>query len=209
MALSAAPSVRQCRAIRRAALGGTRKRRLPHGNGSVRRAAATPLKLPPAPPVFSRRPKAARPLRRLTLLRRKGDHHRQRHPPRRLARRPARHCRWLCRCAAGQPVPASRHRRERERHSPRRRPAGRLEGRTRRARRRREPGHRRHRVGAGGRRLRARPSGGAASAYRRSFTLSRELDASRIEAGRKDGVLALRISKAEEARPRLIEVKVG
>ena len=46
-------------------------------------------------------------------------------------------------------------------------------------------------------------------AYRRSFTLSRELDASRIEAGLKDGVLTLHIPKAEEARPRRIEVKVG
>ena len=46
-------------------------------------------------------------------------------------------------------------------------------------------------------------------AYRRSFTLSRELDASKIDASTKDGVLTLRIAKAEEARPRRIEVKVG
>jgi HSP20 family protein len=46
-------------------------------------------------------------------------------------------------------------------------------------------------------------------AYRRSFTLSRELDASKIEAGLKDGVLTLHIPKAEEARPRRIDVKVG
>ena len=46
-------------------------------------------------------------------------------------------------------------------------------------------------------------------AYRRSFTLSRELDASKIEASLKDGVLTLRIPKAEEARPRRIDVKVG
>lgn len=45
--------------------------------------------------------------------------------------------------------------------------------------------------------------------YRRQFTLSRELDASRIEAGLKDGVLRLTIPKLEEARPRRIEVKVG
>jgi HSP20 family molecular chaperone IbpA len=45
--------------------------------------------------------------------------------------------------------------------------------------------------------------------YRRSFTLSRELDASKIEANLKDGVLKLRIPKAEEAKPRRIEVKVG
>lgn len=46
-------------------------------------------------------------------------------------------------------------------------------------------------------------------AYRRQFTLSRELDASRIEASLKDGVLRLTIPKIEEARPRRIEVQVG
>ena len=46
-------------------------------------------------------------------------------------------------------------------------------------------------------------------AYRREFTLSRELDAGRIEAQLKDGVLRLAIPKAEEARPRRIEVKLG
>ncbi len=46
-------------------------------------------------------------------------------------------------------------------------------------------------------------------AYRREFTLSRELDASRIEAQLKDGVLRLTIPKAEEARPHRIEVQVG
>lgn len=45
--------------------------------------------------------------------------------------------------------------------------------------------------------------------YRRQFTLSRELDASRIEAQLKDGVLRLSIPKAEEAKPRRIEVRVG
>ena len=48
-----------------------------------------------------------------------------------------------------------------------------------------------------------------ASGYRRSFTLSRELDASKIEANLKDGVLKLRIPKAEEARPRRINEGVG
>lgn len=42
--------------------------------------------------------------------------------------------------------------------------------------------------------------------YRRSFTLSRELDTSRIEANLKDGVLTLRIPKQPHARPRRIEV---
>ena len=46
-------------------------------------------------------------------------------------------------------------------------------------------------------------------AYRRRFTLSRELDTARIEAQLKDGVLRLAIPKAEEAKPRRIEVKAG
>jgi len=45
--------------------------------------------------------------------------------------------------------------------------------------------------------------------YRRSFTLSRELDASRIEANLKDGVLTLRIPKQAHAQPRRISVQVG
>jgi HSP20 family protein len=45
--------------------------------------------------------------------------------------------------------------------------------------------------------------------YRRSFTLSRELDAGRIEANLKDGVLNLRIPKQEHARPRRIEVRAS
>jgi HSP20 family protein len=45
--------------------------------------------------------------------------------------------------------------------------------------------------------------------YRRQFTLSRELDTSRIEAQLKDGVLRLTIPKAQDARPRRIEVAVA
>ncbi len=45
--------------------------------------------------------------------------------------------------------------------------------------------------------------------YRRTFTLSRELDASRIEANLKDGVLNLRIPKQEHAKPRRVEVRAG
>lgn len=45
--------------------------------------------------------------------------------------------------------------------------------------------------------------------YRRQFTLSRELDTSRIEASLKDGVLKLAIPKTEEAKPRRIEVRAG
>ncbi|HVE90415.1 MAG TPA: Hsp20/alpha crystallin family protein [Burkholderiaceae bacterium] len=45
--------------------------------------------------------------------------------------------------------------------------------------------------------------------YRRSFTLSRELDGSRIDAQLKDGVLKLRIPKHEQARPQRISVKVS
>ena len=46
-----------------------------------------------------------------------------------------------------------------------------------------------------------------AGRYRRAFTLSRELDATRIEASGKDGVLRLRIPKTERAQPRRIEVR--
>ncbi|RYF42673.1 MAG: Hsp20/alpha crystallin family protein [Comamonadaceae bacterium] len=45
--------------------------------------------------------------------------------------------------------------------------------------------------------------------YRRQFTLSRELDAARIDAHLKDGVLRLTIPKAEAARPRRIEVRAA
>ncbi len=42
--------------------------------------------------------------------------------------------------------------------------------------------------------------------FRRVFTLSRELDAARIEANLKDGVLNLRVPKMAHAQPRRIEV---
>ena len=45
--------------------------------------------------------------------------------------------------------------------------------------------------------------------YRRSFTLSRELDTSRIDANLKDGVLTLRIPKQANAQPRRISVQAG
>ncbi len=45
--------------------------------------------------------------------------------------------------------------------------------------------------------------------YRRSFTLSRELDTTRIEANLKDGVLNLRIPKQAHAQPRRITVTAG
>ncbi len=45
--------------------------------------------------------------------------------------------------------------------------------------------------------------------YRRAFTLSRELDTSRIEASMKHGVLNLRIPKQEHAKPRRIAVSAG
>jgi len=45
--------------------------------------------------------------------------------------------------------------------------------------------------------------------YRRAFTLSRELDASGVEANLKDGVLSLRIPKREEAQPRKISIQVS
>ena len=45
-----------------------------------------------------------------------------------------------------------------------------------------------------------------APCYRRRFTLSRELDTTRIEANLKDGVLTLRIPKQAHAQPRRIAV---
>jgi HSP20 family molecular chaperone IbpA len=45
--------------------------------------------------------------------------------------------------------------------------------------------------------------------YRRSFTLSRELDTSRIEAKLKDGVLTLRIPKQAQAQARRVQVAVA
>ena len=47
------------------------------------------------------------------------------------------------------------------------------------------------------------------SRYRRVFTLSRELDREKVAAEFNQGVLKLRIPKAEHAQPRKIEVKVA
>ena len=62
----------------------------------------------------------------------------------------------------------------------------------------------------------AMPEGMAAShaevalpRYRRAFTLSRELDADRISAELKQGVLTLRIPKAEHAQPRRVSINVA
>ena len=48
-----------------------------------------------------------------------------------------------------------------------------------------------------------------AGRYRRSFTLSRELDSAHIAASLRDGVLTLRIPKSEQARPRRITVQAS
>ncbi len=48
-----------------------------------------------------------------------------------------------------------------------------------------------------------------AAHYKRSFTLSRELDITKIDAALKDGVLKLYVPKVEQAKPRKIEVKLG
>lgn len=45
--------------------------------------------------------------------------------------------------------------------------------------------------------------------YRRSFTLSRELDSGKVSAEFNQGVLTLRIPKAAHAQPRRIEVSVA
>ena len=45
--------------------------------------------------------------------------------------------------------------------------------------------------------------------YRRVFTLSKELDAEKVTAEFNQGVLKLRIPKAEHAQPRKVEIKVS
>ena len=45
--------------------------------------------------------------------------------------------------------------------------------------------------------------------FRRVFTLSKELDTSKVAAEFKHGVLNLRIPKAEHAQPRRIDIKVS
>ena len=45
--------------------------------------------------------------------------------------------------------------------------------------------------------------------YRRTFTLSRELDGAQATAELKNGVLTLRIPKARHAQPRKIEISAG
>ena len=47
------------------------------------------------------------------------------------------------------------------------------------------------------------------SRYRRTFTLSKELDADKVSAELSQGVLRLRIPKAEHAQPRKIAVQVN
>jgi len=45
--------------------------------------------------------------------------------------------------------------------------------------------------------------------YRRVFTLSKELDSDKVTAELKQGVLKLRIPKAEHAQPKRIKINVG
>jgi HSP20 family protein len=47
------------------------------------------------------------------------------------------------------------------------------------------------------------------SQYRRTFTLSKELDADKVNAELQHGVLRVRIPKAEHAQPRKISVQVA
>ncbi|ATU63219.1 Hsp20/alpha crystallin family protein [Piscinibacter gummiphilus] len=48
-----------------------------------------------------------------------------------------------------------------------------------------------------------------ASRFRRTFTLSRELDSAKVDANLKDGVLTLRIPKQAHAQPRRIAVSAA
>lgn len=45
--------------------------------------------------------------------------------------------------------------------------------------------------------------------YRRVFTLSKELDTTKVAAEFKQGVLKLRVPKAEHAQPRRVDIKVA
>ena len=45
--------------------------------------------------------------------------------------------------------------------------------------------------------------------FRRTFTLSRDLDPAKIEATLRNGVLRMHIPKSEQARPKRIEVQVA
>lgn len=45
--------------------------------------------------------------------------------------------------------------------------------------------------------------------YMRSFSISSELDADKVEASMKDGVLTVRVPKREQFKPRKIEVRAG
>ena len=48
-----------------------------------------------------------------------------------------------------------------------------------------------------------------AAQYKRSFTLSRELDTEQIAASIRDGVLTMHVPKREQAKPRRIDVTVN
>lgn len=48
-----------------------------------------------------------------------------------------------------------------------------------------------------------------AAQFKRSFVLSRDLDTGRIDAHLRNGVLTLRVPKAEQAKPRRIEVRAA
>jgi HSP20 family molecular chaperone IbpA len=49
----------------------------------------------------------------------------------------------------------------------------------------------------------------SATRFRRSFTLSNELEAEKIDAQMQDGVLTLHLPKRAELQPRKIEISVG
>ena len=62
---------------------------------------------------------------------------------------------------------------------------------------------------AAGIRLEGAPKDGPHSAYRRVFSLPRDLDTAQMAAEFRHGVLKLRIPKAARAQPRRVDVQVG
>ena len=56
-------------------------------------------------------------------------------------------------------------------------------------------------------RIETKAGDGDGSSYRRSFTFDERIDANKVSADLKNGVLTIRLPKAEEVRPRKIAIR--